>query len=62
VYKCQQQQHRQYHHQLRVIGMTTIIGVVGVTVVVVSLFVPRARRTLGAYRIPLETGLLIPSD
>src|SRR5262245_34356096 len=24
-------------------------------------FVPRARRTLGAYRIPLETGLLIPS-
>jgi hypothetical protein len=24
--------------------------------------VPRARRTLGAYRIPLETGLLIPSD
>jgi hypothetical protein len=23
------------------------------------LFVPRARRTLGAYRIPLETGLLI---
>jgi hypothetical protein len=25
-------------------------------------FVPRARRTLGAYRIPLETGLLIPSE
>src|SRR5208337_1047770 len=25
-------------------------------------FVPRARRTLGAYRIPRETGLLIPSD
>ena len=24
-------------------------------------FVPRARRTLGAYRIPRETGLLIPS-
>jgi hypothetical protein len=24
-------------------------------------FVPRARRTLGAYSIPLETGLLIPS-
>src|SRR5882762_4503059 len=23
--------------------------------------VPQARRTLGAYRIPLETGLLIPS-
>jgi hypothetical protein len=22
----------------------------------------RARRSLGAYRIPLETGLLIPSD
>jgi hypothetical protein len=26
------------------------------------LFAPRARRSLGAYRIPLETGLLIPSD
>jgi hypothetical protein len=25
------------------------------------LFAPRARRSLGAYRIPLETGLLIPS-
>src|SRR6202011_250728 len=25
-------------------------------------FAPRARRSLGAYRIPLETGLLIPSD
>jgi len=23
---------------------------------------PRARRSLGAYRIPLETGLLIPSE
>jgi hypothetical protein len=27
-----------------------------------SPFAPRARRSLGAYRIPLETGLLIPSD
>jgi hypothetical protein len=26
-----------------------------------TFFVPGARRTLGAYRIPLETGLLIPS-
>jgi hypothetical protein len=26
------------------------------------LFAPRARRSLGAYRIPLETGLLIPSE
>jgi hypothetical protein len=26
------------------------------------LFAPRARRSLGAYRIPLETGLLIPAD
>jgi hypothetical protein len=26
------------------------------------LFAPRAHRSLGAYRIPLETGLLIPSD
>jgi len=26
------------------------------------LFAPRARRSLGAYRIPLETDLLIPSD
>src|ERR1700722_19696713 len=25
------------------------------------LFAPRARRSMGAYRIPLETGLLIPS-
>jgi hypothetical protein len=38
------------------------LAVVLVFLIAGLLFAPRARRSLGAYRIPLETGLLIPSE
>jgi hypothetical protein len=42
--------HPRYHHSANLLHCRS------------PFFAPRARRSLGAYRIPLETGLLIPSD